>query len=369
MTADASLCPTCAAPITTGDAFCEACGHELGPAGTAPVAVSTAHTNDSAVAAVDVGSDQQRTYRVVPGGSPASMPCVLCGAAVADDGFCTVCGAKAQSRRDHWTESPSDWVGGVCDKGISHARNEDAMALASTPDPSFAVLVVCDGVTTAPDSDRASLAASREACALVTASARPAGSFASRLTEWQSVLTAACAEANAQAVAIAHALGDPDEPPSSTFVAAVRADDMIVVAWCGDSRAYWLADDPAHSEQLSIDHSLGTQMIRDGRTREEAEADPTCHTITRWLGADSIDPTSEFRALSIERPGWLAVISDGMWNYASSTAELEALIARAVAGGASTPTTIAESLAGYANERGGHDNITVALARCEPALP
>jgi serine/threonine protein phosphatase PrpC len=369
VTADASICPTCAAPITTGDAFCEACGHELAAHGAAPAPDTAAVTNQPVGAAVDVGSDQQRTHRVVPGGSPASMPCVLCGAAVADDGFCTVCGAKAQSRRDHWTESPSDWVGGVCDKGISHARNEDAMALASTPDPSFAVLVVCDGVTTAPDSDRASLAASREACALVTAAARPTGSFAARLTEWQSVLAAACAEANAQAVAISHALGDPDEPPSSTFVAAVRAGDMIAVAWCGDSRAYWLADDPTHSEQISIDHSLGTEMIRDGRTREQAEADPTCHTITRWLGADSIDPTSEFRALVIDRPGWLAVISDGMWNYASTTAELETLIARAVSDGATTPTAVAESLAAYANECGGHDNITVALARCEPALP
>ncbi len=367
MTAQAAVCPTCAAPITSGDAFCEACGHELRPTGTGLSAVAVAP--EPTASAGDGQSDQQRTHRVVPGGRAAPAPCALCGAEVADDGFCTVCGAKAQSRRDHWTESPSEWVGGVCDKGISHARNEDAMALASTPDRSFAVMVVCDGVTTAPDSDRASLAASREACALVAAAARPTGSFASRLTEWQSVLAAACAEGNAQAVAIAHALGDPDEPPSSTFVAAVRADDMIVVAWCGDSRAYWLADDPAHSEQLSIDHSLGTEMIRDGRTREEAEADPTCHTITRWLGADSIDPTSEFRALSIDRPGWLAVISDGMWNYASTTVELEALIARAMADGATNPTAIAESLAGYANGCGGHDNITVALARCEPALP
>ena len=38
-------------------------------------------------------------------------------------------------------------------------------------------------------------------------------------------------------------LGDPPEPPSCTFVAAVADGDLIAVAWCGDSRAYWLADD------------------------------------------------------------------------------------------------------------------------------
>jgi serine/threonine protein phosphatase PrpC len=356
------LCPTCAAPIAAGDVFCEACGHDLD--GAAPIDV--AGVDPARTAASD---EVPRTHLVVPGGGggASSSTCALCGSPIADDGFCTVCGAKALSRRDHWIESPSDWVGGVCDKGISHARNEDAMALASTPDPSFAVLVVCDGVTTAPDSDRASLAAVKEACTLLTSATRPVGSFAARLTEWQSILAGACAAANAEAIGVAHSLGDPDEPPSCTFVAGVRADDIIAVAWCGDSRAYWLADDPSASEQLSNDHSLGTEMIKAGRTREEAEADPTCHTITRWLGADSIDATSEFRALRLDHPGWLAVVSDGMWNYASTTAELEALVAQARADGATTPTSIAESMAAYANQCGGHDNITVALARCEPS--
>ncbi|MCU1359105.1 MAG: hypothetical protein JWN99_394 [Ilumatobacteraceae bacterium] len=356
-------CPTCGEPVAAGDAFCEACGHEL-VAGAGIAAVEP-----PAVEPADVSDEQPRTHLLAPAAVATSAPCLLCGAAIADDGFCTVCGAKALSHRDHWTESPSDWVGGVCDKGISHARNEDAMALTSTPNPSFAVLVVCDGVTSAPDSDRASLAASKAACELLSAAGQPTGSFAARLSAWQATLASACAAANAEAVAVAHTLGDPPEPPSSTFVAGVRADDLIAVAWCGDSRAYWLSDQAGDSQQLTTDHSLGTEMIRNGRTREQAEADPTCHTITRWLGADSIDPTSEFKALQLVHAGWLAVVSDGMWNYASTTDELSSLIQRARADGAVTPTAIAESLAAFANDKGGHDNITVALARCEPAVP
>jgi serine/threonine protein phosphatase PrpC len=364
-------CPSCASPVGAVDVFCESCGHELTPLSSIdPGGRGDDPTEE--LARIDMPAptaDHPRTHLVQPGGAIPRDPCLVCGEPVADDGFCTSCGAKARSPRDHWTESPSDWVGGVCDKGIVHARNEDAMALASTLEREFAVLVVCDGVTTAPDSDRASLAASQAACELLTAAPRSAGSFTARLSSWQPMLTAACTAANAEAVAIAHALGDPDEPPSCTFVAAVCDADLVAVAWCGDSRAYWLADDGEGSEQLTIDHSLGTEMIRAGRSRAEAEADPTCHTITRWLGADSIDPTSEFRTVRIERPGWLVVVSDGMWNEASAPAELAALMAEAAAAGATTPTALAESLAAFANERGGHDNITVALARCEPPLP
>jgi len=194
------------------------------------------------------------------------------------------------------------------------------------------------------------------------------GSTASRVSAWQPLLVGSCRVANAEAVAAARALGDPPEPPSCTFVAAVLDGDLVATAWCGDSRAYWLPDD-GEGEQLTVDHSLGTQLIRSGLTPEEAEADPRSHTITRWLGADSVDPTPEFRAVVLDRPGWLLVCSDGMWNYASSPAELSALLARAAADGATTATARAESLAAFANGCGGRDNITVALARWEPPLP
>jgi serine/threonine protein phosphatase PrpC len=50
---------------------------------------------------------------------------------------------------------------GVTDRGLRHTRNEDAMALAATmsPDGPAAVAVVCDGVSSAPRADEASLTA------------------------------------------------------------------------------------------------------------------------------------------------------------------------------------------------------------------
>lgn len=377
-------CPGCGEAVVTGDAFCEACGHDLtvvsssatpAPAPPAITAPDTVPMDDE-----DATEEHPRTHLLTPSrstdgmGVDTTVPCLACGAAVADDGFCTVCGHKARTRRDHWTETHGERVGAVCDKGIKHARNEDAMATGIGTSGVIAV-VVCDGVTTAPESDRASLAASVAARDVLLANPPVDGSLAQRLSAWEPVLVAACRVANAEAVAVARMLGDPPEPPSCTFVASVVDGDLIATAWCGDSRAYYLTDPgagPASTspgEQLSIDHSLGTEMIRNGMTREQAEADPTCHTITRWLGADSVDPTPEYRVMQVTAPGWLLVCSDGLWNYASDVEDLVALVARAQADGATTPTAIAESLAAFANAQGGHDNITVALVRCEPPLP
>ena len=274
-----------------------------------------------------------------------------------EDGFCSTCGAKRPTWRDHFTEAPTTWMAGVCDRGIVHTRNEDAMALAAVGER--AVLVVCDGVTMAPDSDRASLAAARSARDVLAAAPPAPSGKAATVTHWTTQLEAASAAANREAVAVARLLGDPPDPPSCTFVAAVADGDVIVTAWCGDSRAYWL-DDEGASEQLTVDHSLGTQMIADGRSRAEAEADPTSHTITRWLGADSVDPSPEFRSRERSGPGWLVVCSDGLWNHVSEAADLAALVASSPD---AAPPSLAAHLVEHALGGGGQDNITAVVAR------
>ncbi len=342
-TATLEHCPSCAAPVAAGDVFCESCGATLDPAAAvnAPPSGDAARPADAAEA--------------VEGGDATTCP--QCDGTTFADGFCLTCGRKRPTWRDRFTEAPTTWMAGVCDRGILHARNEDAMALAAVGER--AVLVVCDGVTTAPDSDRASLAAARSARDVLAAAPPAPSGRAAVVTHWTTQLEAAGAAAHREAVAVARLLGDPPEPPSCTFVAAVTDGDLIVVAWCGDSRAYWFADGGGN-EQLTVDHSLGTEMIAAGRTRAEAEADPTSHTITRWLGADSVDPTSEFRSRERSGPGWLVVCSDGLWNHVSEPADLAALIASAPD---ASPPTVAAHLVEHALAGGGQDNITVAVAR------
>ena len=359
--APSATCSGCQADVSPLDSFCENCGATL-----TPLAVAA---SDGALSSV-------------------SPICAHCGAAVADDGYCSSCGTKAATPRDHWTEQPAAWVAGVCDKGIVHTRNEDAMALAVFADDGAAI-VVCDGVTSAPDSDQASLSASRIACAsIVAAMSRPSASTPGFPTDpppvpvqraagddvafARTLLQLAAAQANGAAVAVARKLGDPVEAPSCTFVAAMvmpadapAAFPTIVVAWCGDSRAYWLPD-VGPDVQLTTDHSLGTEMIRSGRSRAEAESDPTYHTITRWLGADSVDPTAEVVSLATASSGWLLVCSDGLWNYASTPEAMRQAFVLAcgdVAAADAEPSAVAAALTQFANDQGGHDNITAAVAR------
>jgi serine/threonine protein phosphatase PrpC len=353
VTGGESICPACAAPVAVSDTFCEACGADLHGELPPPATRPAASIDDTAP---------------IPRTVVTAATCLQCGGRVLDDGFCGTCGQKAQSPRDHWFEQPAPWVAGVCDRGIAHLANEDAMALAATADRPFAVLVVCDGVTSAPNSDRAALAASRAACSHLSSMSEPrSGGVAAAVTFWSDALNGAASEANSAAVGVAHTLGDPAEPPSCTFVAAVVSGSLITVAWCGDSRAYWLPD-AGEARQLTVDHSLGTELMAAGKSRSEAEADPSFHTITRWLGADSVDHSPELVSQTIDGPGWFLVCSDGLWNYASAVDEIAGRVRVLCTAGATDPLPLAAALVDWANASGGHDNVTAALARCEPSL-
>ena len=295
-------------------------------------------------------------------------PCVNCGGVVGADGYCETCGTKALSVRDHYVEQPASWVAACCDKGIRHFRNEDATALAADPEPgSRAVLVVCDGVSSSIDSDVASLAGARRARDVLVAH-QPAGlgTAASRAGAIATALETAAAEANAAVVA--NTAPGSENAASCTFAAAVIEGDLIVYANVGDSRVYWLPD-PGTAEQptgqpaeLSLDDSVAQARIAMGVPREEAENGPQAHAITKWLGRDSPDFVPRTGSVTVGVPGWLLVCSDGLWNYASEAAALQALVAEHATPDAN-PLPLAEALVGWANAQGGKDNISAALAR------
>jgi serine/threonine protein phosphatase PrpC len=303
--------------------------------------------------------------------APVASTCANCGGTAFQDGYCTNCGAPAVKERDHFREQPASWVAGVCDRGIRHHRNEDAMALSAQAEPgSRAVLVVCDGVSSSMDPDIASLAASRAARDVLTGFQPSSPSVAGRISAWSDRLGEATAAANAEAVAVYR---DPtnrpgerqNSPPSCTFVAAVVDGPVIVVGWVGDSRAYWLPDE-GPAEMLSVDDSWASEAITAGMSRAEAETAPQAHSITRWLGVDSPDFTPRCVATNPAGPGWLLVCSDGLWNYCSEAGEMGELVARTASGHADDPLPVASALVDWANAQGGMDNITVALARLNP---
>ncbi len=274
-------CPSCGVAVTSQDAFCESCGQPLGGADPTPAPRPPAdHSVGTHLIAPPSPEPSEPTQPIEP---PAV--CAQCGGAVGADGWCTVCGARGSNGREHVVAQPLPWVAGVSDIGVVHARNEDALALDARP--GWAALVVCDGVTTATDSDVAADAAVRAAIAVLSAApAAPASSPAVRIDHWADQLSAAARSADAAADAAAG--GTVDNPPSCTFVAAVVDDDVVVCGWVGDSRAYWLPDG-GPAQQLSVDDSWASAQIAAGVDRAVAEAGPRAHAITKWLGADSPD--------------------------------------------------------------------------------
>ena len=168
-------------------------------------------------------------------------------------------------------------------------------------------------------------------------------------------------------------------PPSCTFVAGVTESIAgqvnVAIAWLGDSRAYWVGigtDEPAQAQLLTTDHSWAQEQLGLGELEPDVIAsDPRAHSITRWIGVDAGDVTPEVAEYSFAEPGRLIVCSDGLWNYAPEPEEMAALIDERTADATPTSAELAEALVAFANDSGGHDNITVLIADFtgEPADP
>ena len=56
------------------------------------------------------------------------------------------------------------------------------------------------------------------------------------------------------------------------------------------------------------------------------------------------------------------VCSDGLWNYCSEAKDLADLLTEHVERSGPDALAVASGLCDWANEQGGHDNVTVALA-------
>lgn len=293
--------------------------------------------------------------------SSGAQECPVCSAdsagpaAVGPDGYCENCGRKVPVGRDH-AELDLGLVAGATDRGLRHQRNEDAMALATAtgPDGPVALAVVSDGVSSAPRPDEASLTAVRTAMRVLLTSARTGEDPVSS--------SVAAAKAGGEALT---ALAGPEGAPAATYVSAVVGREIVTVCWLGDSRAYWLAADPADCARLSRDDSLAEEIVAAGlASADEAMASPQAHVITRWLGADLPEPQPHVAQFAPPSPGVLLVCSDGLWNYRQEAADLAAL---ALPTASSDPLAAAVSMVKFAVESGGADNITVVLIPFPPA--
>lgn len=127
------------------------------------------------------------------------------------------------------------------------------------------------------------------------------------------------------------------------------------LAWInvGDSRVYLLRD--GQLMQLSRDHSLVEDLLRDGQlTEEEAAVHPKRNIITRALGID-VDVDVDGSTVIPFTGDRFVLCSDGLFGEVSN--DQIASVLRRLA----DPTEAADELVRLANESGGRDNITVVI--------
>ncbi len=127
----------------------------------------------------------------------------------------------------------------------------------------------------------------------------------------------------------------------------------VLVGHVGDSRAYLLHDGVLR--QLTVDHSLVEELVREGRlTADEAAVHPQRSIITRALG---VDPSVEVDVYSVElAPGdRLLLCSDGL------TGMVQAEIIAGTLRREEDPARAAAALIDAANVAGGEDNITAVV--------
>ena len=224
--------------------------------------------------------------------------------------------------------------GALSDIGLHRKTNEDTFVVRP---PLYAV---CDGMGGANAGEVASGLAA-ETLAAEVAKGTP--------------LHAAAEAANAAVFRRAH---DNLEQTGmgTTLTAFVLEGDTARFAHIGDSRAYLLRD--GELRQVSDDHSLVGEMVRDGRlTEAEAAVHPHRSILSRALGTEPQARIDEFTEDLL--PGdVLLLCSDGLSGPVPADAIRVALTR-------SDPQAAAERLILEARRSGGPDNITAVVVRLD----
>ncbi|MHB1450678.1 MAG: Stp1/IreP family PP2C-type Ser/Thr phosphatase [Coriobacteriia bacterium] len=148
------------------------------------------------------------------------------------------------------------------------------------------------------------------------------------------------------------------KPGMGTTLTAVMLDGTrLAVAHVGDSRAYLLH--LGKLEQLTDDHSLVADLVRQGRiTSEESRTHPNRSVITRALGSDMDMMADTFEAQAA--PGdRLLLATDGLTSMVPDD-EIAHVLATSP-----TPDAAVDELIDRALDAGGQDNVTVVVVDIE----
>jgi protein phosphatase len=259
---------------------------------------------------------------------------------------------------------PHVHVAALSHAGMSGKDNEDRYAISSfllsKEDPRPAILaVVADGI----GGHLAGEIAAELAVNYITA-----GVAESNGKKPVKILETAIQNAS-QSIA-SHSAGKEDENGMGATCACVWIiENKLYTAYVGDSRIYLLRG--KFIQRLTVDHTWVQEAYEKGIiTAEQMRDHPNLHVIRRYLGgvrlpevdfrlriddAESNEESENNQGFHLEPGDTILLCSDGLTDLVWDD-EIQRIIRSK-----KDMNAAAEALVNLANERGGHDNITVVI--------
>ena len=140
----------------------------------------------------------------------------------------------------------------------------------------------------------------------------------------------------------------------TTVVATIIKDGYAYTVHAGDSRAYVAYSDKI--EQITLDHSIVQQLLASGLiTEDESKTHPKRNVITRALGIQECLEL-DYNTTKLNKGFSFLLCTDGLTNMVDDKSICQILANEDL-------SEACDELIKRANENGGSDNITVALAK------
>jgi len=140
---------------------------------------------------------------------------------------------------------------------------------------------------------------------------------------------------------------------------------MCYIAWpamylvhVGDSRCYLIRDKVP--QQLTLDHTVSAQFTQNVEfASQNLETSPWRHVLYNALGAGSETVVVDVQKVDLKLGDHIALCTDGFYQHISARELADELAAN------QDLDEACRRMVDLANTRGGNDNITVVVARCD----
>ncbi len=230
--------------------------------------------------------------------------------------------------------------------GYVREENQDCVETRTFPDGVLAL--VCDGM----GGERAGKEASTQATQIFLECMEERCQKSMQTYEIRNAMMAAVSAANT-VIYTAAKLNYQNFGMGTTCAAAFWNQEGVTVVNVGDSRAYYYAD--GILQLITVDHTLVNFLLFSGKIKEEElETHPMKHMLIRAVGVEKTVEADDF-FIPYTDGMKILLCSDGLRGFCTEK-EIQAIMQQE-----KTAQELADALLQLALEKGGRDNIAIAV--------